>query len=150
MGFGHRGDMTKTFNILIVACAVLLAAGCAARAPLAAAAAGFYTEAQATRGATIYAEQCASCHGEDMTGVADLFPALTGDTFLTSWQGRPVSELFEKISLTMPALSPGSLTPEQVADLVAHNLSALKYPAGATELASSAEALGAITIDAPQ
>jgi len=143
--------MTKTFNILAVACTVLLAAGCAARAPLAAAAAGgFYTEAQATRGATLYAEQCASCHGEDLTGVADLFPALTGDTFLMTWQGRPMIELFEKVSLTMPALDPGSLTPEQAADLVAHMLSVSKYTAGTTELASSADALGAITIDAPQ
>lgn len=141
--------MTKTFNVAVVACAVLLA-GCAARGPLAAAATGHYTEAQAMRGATLYSEQCASCHGEDLTGVADLFPALAGDTFLMSWQGRPMSELFEKVSLTMPALDPGSLTPEQSADLVAYMLSVSKYSAGTMELASSADALGAITIDAPQ
>ena len=140
--------MSKNFNIFIVACAVLLA-GCAARGPLAAAA-GVYTEAQAMRGATLYAEQCASCHGEDMTGVADLFPALTGDTFITNWQGKSVGELFEKISTTMPGLDPGSLTPEQVADLVAHTLSVSKYPAGTTELAAAVEALEEITIDAPQ
>jgi cytochrome c len=145
--------MTKTFSIVAVACAVLLA-GCAARGGPSAAAAtgptGLYTEAQAMRGTTLYSEQCASCHGEDLTGIADLFPALAGDAFLMLWQGRPMSELFEKVSLTMPALDPGSLTPEQSADLVAYMLSVSKYPAGTTDLASSADALGAITIDAPQ
>ena len=67
--------MTKNFNVSIAACAVLFAAfglhaTLGARAQ--AAAAGVYTEAQAMRGATLYAEQCAACHGEDKTGVADL------------------------------------------------------------------------------
>ena len=143
--------MIKTFNLFVLACVVLLA-GCAARGsagePLAAA--GFYTEAQAMRGATLYAEQCASCHGEDMTGVANLFPALTGDTFVMNWQGKSVGELFETISTTMPALDPGSLTPEQVADLVADILSVANYPAGATELAPAVESLKEITIDPAQ
>jgi len=142
--------MTKTFSIVAVACAVLLAGCAASGGPSAAAATGHYTEAQAMRGTTLYSEQCASCHGEDLTGIADLFPALAGDAFLMLWQGRPMSELFEKVSLTMPALDPGSLTPEQSADLVAYMLSVSKYPAGTTDLASSADALGAITIDAPQ
>ena len=145
--------MTKKFNIFIVACAVFFAA-CSSRMPAPTlqppAAAGLYTEAQAMRGATLYAEQCASCHGEDMMGVADLFPALIGDTFIMNWQGKSVGELFEKISMTMPALDPGSLMPEQVADLVAHALSASKFPAGTAELATDVEALKEITIDAPK
>ena len=52
--------------------------------------------------------------------------------------------------MTMPPLDPGSLMPAQVADLVAHALSASKYPAGTAELASEVEALKAITIDAPK
>ena len=145
--------MIKRFNIFVVACVVLFAAcGLRATPPAQAEATadGIYTEAQAQRGATLYAEQCASCHGEDMMGVADLFPALIGDTFVTNWQGKSVGELFEKISTTMPGLDPGSLTPEQVADLVAHTLSVSKYPAGTTELAAAVEALEEITIDAPQ
>ena len=85
-----------------------------------------------------------------MTGVANLFPALTGDTFIMNWQGKSVGELFEKISLTMPALDPGSLMPAQVADLVAHALSASEYPAGTVELAPDVEALKGITINAPE
>ena len=111
---------------------------------------GVFTDAQAKRGATLYTEQCGSCHGADMTGVADLFPALTGDTFVTTWQGKSVGELFEKISTTMPALDPGSLKPEQTADIVAHILSVSKYPAGATELAAGVEPLNQIKIDAPK
>ena len=77
--------MNKNPDILIAACVVLFAA-CSSGTPAPtlppAAAEGLFTEAQAVRGATLYGEQCASCHGEDMTGVADLFPALTGDTFV--------------------------------------------------------------------
>ena len=145
--------MTRDFNVFVVACAVLFASfglHATLRAQAQTAADGVYIEAQATRGATLYGEQCASCHGEDMTGVADLFPALVGDTFVTNWQGKSVGDLFEKISLTMPGLAPGSLMPEQVADLVAHTLSVLKYPAGTAELTSDVEVLKAITIDAPQ
>jgi len=111
---------------------------------------GVYTEAQAKRGATLYAEQCASCHGEDMAGVADLFPALAGETFVKTWQERSVGELFDKIATTMPALDPGSLKPEQNADLVAYILSHSKYPAGSADLEASAEPLKQIQIGAPK
>jgi quinoprotein glucose dehydrogenase len=144
--------MTKKINILIAACAILFAAS-GLHVTLRAQASvldGVYTEAQAKRGATLYAEQCASCHGETLAGIADLFPALTGDSFVMTWQGKSVGELFDKINMTMPALDPGSLKPEQVADVVAHILSVSKYPAGTTELASSVEPLNQIKIDAPK
>ena len=111
---------------------------------------GVYSDAQAKRGATLYAEQCASCHGEDMAGVADLFPALTGEAFGKNWQGKSVGDLFDKIATTMPALDPGSLKPEQAADITAFILNHSKYPAGATDLAASAEPLKQIQIVAPK
>jgi mono/diheme cytochrome c family protein len=111
---------------------------------------GVYSDAQAKRGETLYGEQCASCHGEKMEGVADLFPALTGEPFVKAWSGKSVGEFFEKIQTTMPALDPGSLKPEQTADIVAFILSHSKYPAGATELASTADALKPIQIVAPK
>ena len=127
--------MTKKINFAIATCALLaLAAGFDAtlRAQAKSVADGVYTDEQAMRGATVYAEQCASCHGEKMEGVADLFPALTGDPFVKTWTGKSVGELYEKIATTMPALDPGSMKPEQVADVVAHILSSSKYPAGTT------------------
>jgi len=145
--------MTKKITIAIATCALLaLAAGFHAtlRAQAQSVADGVYTEEQAKRGATVYGEQCASCHGEKMEGVADLFPALAGDLFMKNWTGKSVGELYEKIATTMPALDPGSLKPEQTADIVAHILNASKYPAGTTALAASADPLKTIKIDAPK
>ena len=110
---------------------------------------GVFTAEQATRGAALYKEQCAACHGEDMKG-NDIMPGLAGDGFMMNWQGRALDELFDKISMTMPALDPGSLKPEQAADLVAHILNGSKYPAGDTALASTSEALQQIKIDPPK
>ena len=109
--------------------------------------AGVYTDAQAKRGAAMYKEQCAACHGDDMKG-SDIIPALTGEAFASSWQGKTLGDLFEKIGMTMPALDPGSLKPNQTADLIAHILSSSKYPAGKTDLASTQDALNQIKIDA--
>ena len=145
--------MKKNITIAIATCALLaLAAGFHAtvRAQATSVADGVYTEEQAKRGGTLYAEQCASCHGENMEGIADLFPALAGDPFVKTWTGKSVGELYEKIATTMPALDPGSLKPDQVADIVAHMLSTSKYPAGSTALAASAEPLKQITISAPK
>ena len=144
--------MTKSFNVMIAICWVLFSAhGLHAilRAQMQTASDGIYAEAQAMRGATLYAEQCASCHGEDLTGVPDLFPALIGETFVTNWQGKSVGELYEKIILTMPALDPGSLMPSQAADLVAFSLSSMNYPTGTADLVPDVEALKAIDINAP-
>jgi len=145
--------MTKTINLLITGCAVVFTAAglhVTLGAQAQSVADGVYTEAQAKRGASLYAEQCASCHGETLTGVADLFPALTGDPFVASWQGKSVGDLYEKISTTMPALDPGSLKPEQDADVVAYLLSMSKFPAGATDLAAGADPLKQIKIDPPK
>jgi S-disulfanyl-L-cysteine oxidoreductase SoxD len=145
--------MTKRITFAIATCALFaVAAGFHATlgAQAKSAREGVYTAEQAKRGATLYGEQCASCHGEKMEGVADLFPALTGDLFVKNWTGKSVGELHEKIATTMPALDPGSLKPEQVSDLVAHMLNASKYPAGTTALPASADSLKTITIDAPK
>jgi len=111
--------------------------------------AGVYTDAQAKRGAGLYKDQCAACHGDDLRG-NDIIPGLTGQNFAGNWQGKSLGDLYDKIQMTMPALNPGSLTPEQTADLIAHMLSVSKYPAGTTDLASKVDALQQITIDAPK
>jgi mono/diheme cytochrome c family protein len=142
--------MTKTATTVTITCA-LLAVAVGVRSVLhaqaASTSAGVYTEAQAKRGAALYKEQCAACHGEDLKG-NDIMPGLAGPTFTGNWQGKSLGDLFEKIQMTMPALNPGSLTPEQTADLIAHLLSTGKYPAGKTDLAAKAEALQQIKIDA--
>jgi len=144
--------MTKKITIAIATCALLALASAlnaTLRAQATSVADGVYTAEQAERGATLYGEQCASCHGEKMEGVADLFPALAGDLFMKNWTGKSVGELYEKIATTMPALDPGSMKPDQVADVVADILSVSKYPAGSTALAASADPLKTIQIVAP-
>jgi quinoprotein glucose dehydrogenase len=106
--------------------------------------AGSYTEEQAKRGATIYASECAACHGEQLAGM-DPIPGLAGADFQARWKN--VGELFEKIQTTMPAISPGSMSAMQVAEVIAHMLAVNKYPAGTAELPSKMEALTAIKIE---
>jgi S-disulfanyl-L-cysteine oxidoreductase SoxD len=110
---------------------------------------GVYSEAQAKRGDAIYKEQCAACHGDNLEGTGPM-PPLAGKDFLSNWQGKPLSDVFEKTQTSMPATAPGSLSPEQTADVVAYLLSVGKYPAGAAELAAKVDALKTITIDAPK
>ena len=50
----------------------------------------------------------------------------------------------------MPATAPGTLTPEQTAQIMAYVLNVGKYPAGATPLPDKMDDLKTITIDAPK
>ena len=110
--------------------------------------AGVYTTAQAKRGEAIYKEQCATCHGDNLEGSGPM-PPLAGKDFLTNWTGKTVGDLFEKTHTTMPATAPGTLTPAQAADVVAHMLMMSRYQPGTTELDSKVETLAQITLDAP-
>ena len=141
----------KRTIILSAACAVLtVAAGLqVVRAQAKSVAEGVYTEEQVKKGAAVYKEQCAACHGEDLMG-NDIIPGLTGDTFATNWTGKSLGEFYEKINLTMPALNPGSLTGDQTAEIIALILSHNKYPAGKTALANAMEPLNSVKIDAPK
>src|SRR5437899_10148704 len=61
-------------------------------------------------------------------------PPLVGDGFLSSWSGRPLANLIDKIEKTMPFNQPVSLSRQQSADLAAYILQAGKFPAGQAEL----------------
>jgi S-disulfanyl-L-cysteine oxidoreductase SoxD len=106
---------------------------------------GIYTEEQAGRGAMLYADRCARCHGDALGGVESA-PALTGTTFYANWEGETLEALFERMRSSMPADKPGSLTRPQNADILAHMLKVGGYPAGATALEGGAGALAPITI----
>ena len=105
---------------------------------------GVYSDAQATRGAARYKEQCALCHGDMLEGA--IGPPLAGDLFLAIWGPLPASELFDKIQNTMPADSPGTLSRPQVAELVAYLLKGNQFPAGSSELSSDAGALKQVAL----
>ena len=109
---------------------------------------GVYTVAQAARGEKVYADSCASCHGADLSGRGQA-PELSGKDFNGDWNTLPLSDLFERTRLTMPADKPGTLKPEQIADLTAFLLQKSAFPNGQTELPSDLAALKTITFVSP-
>ena len=94
--------------------------------------AGVYTAAQAARGKNVYAGNCRSCHAPE---------SHTGETFKTWWRGKQLSELFTFVSTKMPKNDPGSLAPEDVADVVAYLLQMNAMPPGTRELFPAADSL---------
>jgi len=113
------------------------------------ASAGVYTEEQAARGEAIYKEQCAACHGDNLEGSGPM-PPLAGMDFLANWKGKTLGDLFEKTQTTMPATAPGTLTPDQTADVLAYVLKSSKYATGSAPLANKMDALLTIQLDAPK
>jgi mono/diheme cytochrome c family protein len=104
---------------------------------------GVYTQAQAARGATPYAQQCARCHGDLLQDI-EAAPPLTGTSFTATWEGVQLGELADRMRTSMPQDSPGSLSRQQTADLLAYMFDVGKFPAGSLELPGDAALLGQI------
>jgi quinoprotein glucose dehydrogenase len=108
---------------------------------------GVYSEAQAARGKALYSQECASCHGSELTG-GEMAPPLSGGEFMAGWDGLSVGDLFERVRISMPQNSPGSLSGQQNADVLAFVFSANKFPAGAEEMPKEAGILKTIKFEA--
>ena len=102
--------------------------------------AGVYSAAQAERGKMQYALSCRSCH----TAASH-----TGVTFAKWWKDRTLADLFGYVSTQMPKNDPGSLEPEQYADVVAYLLKMNAMPAGPADLLPDSSALAQIRIVLP-
>jgi mono/diheme cytochrome c family protein len=107
---------------------------------------GVYTAEQADRGRPLYVKECASCHGDQLTG-GEAAPALAGGAFLSNWNGLTVGDLFERIRKTMPQSKPGKLPRTTIADLTAYMLKVNEFPAGKEELSTKPEMLSQIQIE---
>lgn len=94
---------------------------------------GVYTAPQADRGNELYMATCAQCHGPDMGGI-DASPALTGGRFASNWNGVTLSDMVERIRISMPQNAPGSLSRAQIADVLAYMLEQNGFPPGEREL----------------
>ena len=112
--------------------------------------AGVYTQDQAKRGQTQYRQECAACHGDALEGNAQTeraerlgraLPPLSGDVFKGNWNGRPLSDLFDKMKKTMPRDDPGKISSNQNADILAYILKFNGFPAGKAELPADPGAL---------
>lgn len=99
---------------------------------------GVFTAAQADRGAAVFKTSCTACHEPER---------FVGKDFLSGWTGKPLQALFTHVSTMMPEDNPGSLKPQQYADVVAYFLKLNGYPAGKEELAGTPAALKAIKFD---
>jgi quinoprotein glucose dehydrogenase len=108
---------------------------------------GVYTQEQAKRGRGQFNDQCASCHGPDMNG-GEMAPPLAGGAFLANWDGETAGGLEERIRITMPQGAEGTLSRQQVVDIIASILAANDMPAGTTELPKELEILKQIQITA--
>ena len=80
---------------------------------------------------------CTACHDT---------ARFTGSDFLAGWTGKPLHALFDHVTTTMPEDNPGSLKPQQYADVVAYFLKLNGYPAGKAELQDQADALKGIAV----
>ena len=125
---------------------------------------GVYTDAQAQRGEQLYAKHCSRCHGADLAGLpwealgqampdnrrsylhADRTPELMGSTFYANYDRLPLSDLVERIRISMPQDKPGMLTRRDVVDVVAYVLSFGGFPLGNTELTDRLDGLQEIEI----
>jgi mono/diheme cytochrome c family protein len=97
---------------------------------------GVYTEAQAARGAVLYASACAQCHGPALTGAEG--PPLTGVEFASNWNALALTDLFERVRTAMPPDNPSRLSAQEKVDVIAHVLAANRFPSGAAELTRDA------------
>jgi cytochrome c len=109
---------------------------------------GVFTDAQAIRGERQYTRTCEQCHGADLAGdpVAEI-PALSLDSFMTSWSGKSVKDLFDTVKRSMPKDKPGSLGTGAYIDVVSYLLQANRFPSGSRELPRTPEQLDGIVIE---
>jgi mono/diheme cytochrome c family protein len=99
---------------------------------------GVYTAAQAERGKKVFEAKCTACHDT---------ARFTGDTFLDPWAGKPLKDVWDIASGTMPEDNPGSLPQQDYGDIIAYFLHLNAFPTGDAELKGEAAAMSAVMIE---
>ena len=89
-----------------------------------------YTGVQAQAGRQVFMHICATCHGKDLQGRSG--PQIAGTAFLKKAKllGWSVGDLRALVLTTMPRSNPGSLKPQQYAQVLAYLLAVNCYPPG--------------------
>ena len=110
---------------------------------------GVYTAAQAAAGRAVYERECAECHQPNLQGSFEA-PPLAGDSFLRFWGELAPSDLFDRISSSMPPEQPRSLGEAAYVDVVAYLLQANGAAAGSAPLrADTAVAIASVATGEP-
>lgn len=91
-----------------------------------------YSEAQATRGKSVYDETCGTCHQPDQ---------FIGQAFVESWNNRRVWDFYGLVRSTMPLDNPGGMKEQEYVDVVAYLLKANHAAPGADSLKADTTAL---------
>jgi streptogramin lyase len=146
MAAPRRAFMLKRANrVALAAVSLVLAGSLSAQSSGRTVWEGIYTEAQAARGVTSYAQYCGFCHGMSLDGTGEA-PVLSGAAFLSAWNGLNMGQMYERVRMTMPFDRPNSLSREVYADIVAYMLKHNGFPAGERELTGRPEMLSIISI----
>jgi mono/diheme cytochrome c family protein len=111
------------------------------QAPQKSASSGVYTAAQAVRGKTVFGEKCTACHEPSR---------FSGATFFESFGGKPLKDVWDIASGTMPEDNPGSLKPQEYAEILAYFLELNEFPKGESELQGNGAAMANILVDKPK
>ena len=90
---------------------------------------GVYSKAQAESGKALYTKVCAKCH-LFKTEPNEEAPALGGENFFKTWDGRSVYELATQIKTAMPPDGSVTLTDDDTANAVAFILQTNGFPDG--------------------
>jgi mono/diheme cytochrome c family protein len=98
---------------------------------------GVFTEAQAARGKAVYDKSCVNCHPVDFYRDR-----------LTRYENKPVSGLFEVVSVSMPQDNAGSLLTSEYLDVLAYIFSVTGSPAGTAELTT--DSMETVNVAAPK
>ena len=106
---------------------------------------GVYSDAQAKRGRELYNSKCLSCHGADLSG-GEMAPPLVGIGFQSNWNGQSAGDLSERIRVSMPLGAEGTLSRQQVSDIISAIFAAGDYPPGPNELPRESDVLKTIQI----
>lgn len=104
---------------------------------------GVYTVEQSARGAILYDNECAGCHGPSGAG-GGMAPALVGAAFSANYDGLTVGDLFDRNRRTMPPGKEGQIATADIAAITAFMLQFNTFPPGTVELPANGMALKSI------
>ena len=100
---------------------------------------GVYNRQQWLRGQDLYAGMCKNCHTPE---------SHAGVNFNTTWKGRTLADLYTYIRGSMPKTDPGSMSPQEYADVLAYLLRLNRMPTGPEELPTDSTTLSTIRFTA--
>ncbi len=132
----------KQFCLVLICCCLVAAAATLRTAS--SQSERLYTQAQAERGKPLYAQHCATCHGQSLEGTPS--SPLAGERFMAKWSERTLDELYYLTKTQMPYGKPDSLSVQQYLDIVALMLVSNGYAAGTRELSADPAVLKQIKL----